>query len=64
MGKNQETRKKLKGQHQALEEHLEKIAKEKEKPTEGQDQGLITHWEKTVANCRQNIAKLERRLSK
>jgi hypothetical protein len=41
-----------------------KIAKEKEKPTEGQDQGLIAHWEKTVANCRQNIAKLERRLSK
>jgi hypothetical protein len=43
MGKNQETRKKLKGQHQALEEHLEKIAKEKEKPTEAQDQGLIAH---------------------
>ncbi|GBF81635.1 hypothetical protein [Aphanothece sacrum] len=64
MGKNKENRKKLEGQHKALEEHLGKIAKEKLKPIEGQDQGLIAHWEKTVANCRQNIAKLERRLSK
>jgi uncharacterized membrane protein YccC len=63
MGKNKESRKKLAGQHQALEEHLEKLAKEKSKPIENQDQGLIAHWEKTVANCRQNIAKLERRLS-
>jgi hypothetical protein len=63
MGKNKESRKKLVGQHQALEEHLEKLAKEKSKPIESQDQGLIAHWEKTVANCRQNIAKLERRLS-
>lgn len=62
MGKNKETRKKLEGQYKALEEHLEKIAKEKLKPIESQDQGLIAHWEKTVANCRQNIAKLQRRL--
>jgi hypothetical protein len=61
MGKNKESRKKLAGQYQALEEQ-EKLAKEKLKPIESQDQGLIAHWEKTVANCRQNIAKLERRL--
>jgi uncharacterized membrane protein YccC len=64
MGKNKENRKKLEGQYKALEEHLDKIAQEKLKPIEIQDQGLIAHWEKTVANCRQNIAKLERRLSR
>ena len=64
MGKNKENRKKLAGQHKALEEHLEKIAQERLKPIESQDQGLIAHWEKTVANCHQNIAKLERRLSR
>jgi hypothetical protein len=63
MGKNQENRKKLAGQYRALEEHLEKIAQEKLKPLSSQDQGLIAYWEKTVANCRQNIAKLERRLN-
>ncbi|HAC65809.1 MAG TPA: hypothetical protein DCF68_20330 [Cyanothece sp. UBA12306] len=62
MGRNKENRKKLQVQYNALQEHLEKIAKEKLKPIESQDQGLIAHWEKTVANCRQNIAKLERRL--
>jgi len=46
-----------------LEEHLQKIAEEKSKPDTMIDQGLIVHWEKTVANCRQNIAKLERRLN-
>ena len=64
MGKNKENRKKLEGQYKALEEHLEKIDLEKLKPIDSQDQGLIAHWEKTVANCRQNIAKLERRLNR
>ncbi|CCI17807.1 MAG: hypothetical protein IM550_25195 [Microcystis sp. M54BS1] len=64
MGRNKENRKKLEGQYKALEEHLDKIAQEKLKPIEIQDQGLIAHWEKTVANCRQNIAKLERRLNR
>ena len=63
MDKNKENRKKLEGQHKALQEHLEKIGCEKLKPVESQDQGLIAHWEKTVANCRQNIAKLESRLN-
>jgi len=44
-------------------EHLDKIAEEQAKPFDQQDQGLIAHWEKTVANCRQQIAKLERRLN-
>ncbi|MFN9672992.1 MAG: hypothetical protein ACK552_10605 [Microcystis sp.] len=64
MGRNKENRKKLEGQYKALEEHLDKIAQEKLKPIEIQDQGLIAHWEKTVANCRQNIANLERRLNR
>ncbi|MDJ0730234.1 MAG: hypothetical protein QNJ33_09625 [Crocosphaera sp.] len=64
MGKNKENRKKLEGQYKALQEHLEKIAQEKLKPIENQDQGLIAYWEKTVANCRQNIDKLERRLNR
>jgi hypothetical protein len=64
MGKNKEIRKKIEGQQKALEEHLEKIAQEKLKPLEGQDRGLITYWERTVENCRQNIEKLERRLNK
>ena len=63
MTKNKDNRKKLEGQYRALEEHLQKITNEKSKPTEMIDHGLIAHWEKTVANCRQNIVKLERRLS-
>jgi len=63
MTKNKDNRKKLEGQYRALEEHLQKIAGEKEKSSEMVDQGLLVHWEKTVANCRQNIAKLERRLN-
>ncbi|MFM6171550.1 MAG: hypothetical protein ACKPB4_05340 [Sphaerospermopsis kisseleviana] len=62
MGKNKEYRKQLEGHRRALAEHLEKIANEQNKPSAMQDQGLISHWEKTVANCRQQIAKLERRL--
>jgi len=62
MGKNKVYRKQLEGHRQALAEHLAKIAQEREKPTNLQDEGLIAHWEKTVANCRQQIAKLERRL--
>ena len=62
MGRNKENRKKLEGQYRALGEHLEKIAQEKLKPIENQDYGLIDYWEKTVANCRQNITRLERRL--
>lgn len=64
MTKNKEYRKQLEGQHRALEEHLEKLANERKKPLEAQDQGLILHWEKTVLNCRQQIAKLERRLNR
>ena len=62
MGKNKEYRKQLKGHRQALIEHLNKIEEERKKPSALQDQGLIAHWEKTVANCRRQIAKLERRL--
>jgi predicted methyltransferase len=62
VGKNKAYRKQLEGHQKALLEHLNKITKEREKPVEFQDQGLIAHWEKTVANCQQQIAKLERRL--
>jgi uncharacterized membrane protein YccC len=64
MTKNKEYRKQLEGQYRALAEHLEKIDRERAKQPEEQDQGLIIHWEKTVANCRQQIAKLQRRLEK
>ena len=63
MGRNKLYRKQLKGHQEALVEHLDKIAQEQAKPFDQQDQGLIAHWEKTVANCRQQIAKLERRLN-
>ncbi len=53
-----------KGQYRSLDEHLKKLAEEQKKPQSEQDQGLIIHWEKTVANCRQQIAKLERRLNR
>lgn len=62
MGKNKDYRKQLEGHKRSLVEHLNKIAKEQEKSFALQDQGLIFHWEKTVVNCRQQIAKLERRL--
>jgi surface antigen len=64
MTKNKDYRKQLEGQYRALEEHLEKIAAEQRQPVADQDLGLIAHWEKTVANCRQQIAKLERRLNR
>ncbi|HIK16021.1 MAG TPA: hypothetical protein IGS53_12155 [Leptolyngbyaceae cyanobacterium M33_DOE_097] len=64
MTKNKEYRKRLEGQYRALEEHLEKIARERQKPLAEQDEGLLIYWEKTVANCRQQIAKLERRLNR
>jgi uncharacterized membrane protein YccC len=62
VGKNKLYRKQLEGHRQALAEHLEKIDQERNKPVSEQDQGLIAHWEKTVTNCRQQIATLERRL--
>lgn len=62
LGKNKLYRKQLEGHQKALHEHIEKIALESQKPMAQQDQGLIAHWEKTVANCRQQISKLERRL--
>ena len=64
MTKNKNYRKQLEGQYQALEEHLEKISEEQSNPIAEQDLGLIAHWEKTVANCRQQIAKLQKRLNR
>ena len=64
MTDNKKYRIQLEGQYRALEEHLQKLAKEREKPIENQDLGLISHWEKTVANCHNQIAKLERRLKR
>ncbi|MBW4691157.1 MAG: hypothetical protein KME27_05255 [Lyngbya sp. HA4199-MV5] len=64
MTKNKEYRRQLESQHRALDEHLQKIAGELSRPPEQQRQGLIAKWEKTVAVCRQQIAKLERRLER
>ena len=64
MTKNKDYRKQLEGQQRALAEHLDKIAAEQKKAFDEQDQGLIIHWEKTVANCRSQITKLERRLNR
>jgi hypothetical protein len=64
MTKNKDYRKQLEGQYRALEEHLKKISDERRKPVKEQDLGLIAHWEKTVANCHQQIAKLQKRLDK
>ncbi len=52
MTKNKDYRKQLKGQYRALAEHLDKIDRERAKTMPEQDQGLIIHWEKTVANRR------------
>jgi hypothetical protein len=64
MTKNKDYRKQLEGQYRALKEHLKKISDERRKPVKEQDLGLIAHWEKTVANCHQQIAKLQKRLDK
>ena len=64
MTKNKIYRKQLEGQHKALEEHLKKIEEERKKSPGQQNKGLIAHWEKTVANCRQQIVKLQGRLNK
>jgi hypothetical protein len=54
----------LNSQYEAIEEHLQKIQKKLQKSPEFQDLGLIGHWEKTILNCRQQIAKLQRKLEK
>jgi poly-D-alanine transfer protein DltD len=64
MTKNKNYRKQLNSRYEAIEEHLQKIQKELRKSPEFQDLGLIGHWEKTILNCRQQIAKLQRRLEK
>jgi hypothetical protein len=64
MTDNTKYRIQLEGQYKALEEHLQKLTKEREKPIENQDLGLIAHWKKTVANCYNQIAKLQRRLKR
>jgi hypothetical protein len=40
MTKNKDYRKQLRSQYRSLEEHLEKIAEEKQQPVEAQDLGL------------------------
>lgn len=62
MGENKEIRRKLEGQYRALQEHLEKIAKEKIKARPNLQ--LIEAWEKTIRNIRSRIDKLERRLKR
>jgi hypothetical protein len=64
MTDNKKYRIQLEEQYKALDEHLQKLTKEREKPIENQDLGLIAHWEKTVANCYNQIAKLQRRLKR
>ena len=64
MTDNKQYRIQLEGQYKALEEHLQKLAKERDKPIENQDLGLIAHWEKTVANFHNQIAKLARILKR
>jgi hypothetical protein len=64
MTKNKDYREQLKSQYASLDDHLQKIAAELNKPPEQQRQGLIAKWEKTVAVCRYHIFKLERRLKK
>jgi|694.fasta_scaffold33782_8 poly-D-alanine transfer protein DltD len=64
MTKNKNYRKQLNSHYEAIEEHLQKIQKELEKSPEFQDLDLIGHWENTILNCRQQIAKLQRRLEK
>ncbi len=60
MGENKEIRRKLEGQYEALQEHLEKIAKERARPRPSLQ--LLKTWEKTIRNIRARIEKLERRL--
>lgn len=54
MTDNKKYRIQLESQYKALEEHLQKLAKEKEKPIENQDLGLIAHWKQTVMAKSQN----------
>ena len=54
MTDNTKYRIQLEGQYKALEEHLQKLTKEREKPIENQDLGLIAHWKITAlvqCNC-------------
>jgi len=54
MTDNKKYRIQLEGQYKALEEHLQKLAQEREKPIENQDLGLIAHREQTVMTKSQN----------
>jgi len=54
MTDNKKYRIQLEKQYKALEEHLQKLAQEREKPIENQDLGLIAHREQTVMTKSQN----------
>jgi len=62
MGKRKNIRKRLAGHRETLKEHQQKIAAQMKKPNP--DLELIELWKKHIRNIRNQIERLERRLTR
>ena len=62
MGRNQDLRRKIAGREKVIEEHEEKIRRERMKPAS--DESLIDHWQREIDARRSEIARLTRRLKR
>ena len=62
MGRNQDMRRKIAGRQKVVEEHEEKIRRERMKSAP--DEALINHWQREIDGRRNEIARLHRRLKR
>ena len=60
MGRNKDTRKRVRSYERRLAEHHEKVAAELRKPNP--DYGLIRHWEGEMRGFEKTLARLKKRL--
>ncbi|HET7215416.1 MAG TPA: hypothetical protein VFL79_17635 [Terriglobia bacterium] len=62
MGKNKQSRKRIRGQFRVVEEHQQKITRELEK--ESPDMRLIRKWNKDIDRAQKLMRELEEKLAR
>lgn len=62
MGRNRDLRRKIAGREKVIEEHEEKIRRERMKSAP--DELLIHHWQREIDARKNEIARLHRRLKR
>ncbi len=62
MGRNQDLRRKIVGRERVVEEHQEKIRRERMRSVP--DESLIDHWQREIDARKSEIARLNRRLKR